>query len=337
MTIASEITRLQWAKADIRQAIIDKWVDVCADLTIDDYACCINDIPTGWGGKIVDVMVVAWWWWGGMRNYNTCKDLWWWWWAGWYYEECKHFISEDSYCIVVWTWWGSNTNWNPSCFWNEIIMLWWWHWDGYDWGSWWWASWCANSCNYYCFIWWDASACWILWWHPWGDMAFYYDQRVHCQTAWWWWWACWKWNWNLRYQCNQCHSWSFPWYWGLWVCNNFAWIVRCYAWWWWGGTMSSNNCYWYWCCWWWEWWHWSKAWCNATTYWSWWWWAWYNSYNNLNWWNWCQGIVIVRYPTDWSYGINSATGGNTCRTCTIDWVQYCIHEFTSNWTFTITG
>jgi hypothetical protein len=51
-------------------------------------------------------------------------------------------------------------------------------------------------------------------------------------------------------------------------------------------------------------------------------------------WNWCQWIAIVRYPTDWSYWITCATWW-TVTTCTINWVEYNIHTFTSNGTFTI--
>ena len=336
MTIASEITRLQCAKSDIRQAIIDKWVDVPASDNIDCYACCINDIPTWWGGKIVDVMVVAWGWGGWNRVYYSF-GVWGWGWAGWYIEECKHFISEDSYCIVVWAWWTPYQNWCNSCFWNEIVTLWWWKGWGWCWGSWWWASLCNMSDLSYCYIWWEACAVWWkLWWHDWGLTWYYCSASATCWMWWWWGWACWPWMSNIRYACTSYSGGSFPWYWWKWVFNNFAWVTRCYAWWGWGWS-TDNSIRWYWCCWWWNGWVRWTVWCNATTYWSWWWWAWFSTSWDICWGCWCQWIVVVRYPTDWSYGINSAAGGNTCRTCTIDWVEYCIHEFTSNWTFCITG
>ena len=44
MSIASEITRLQWAKSCIKAAIQCKWVSVPNNLTIDQYANCILQI-----------------------------------------------------------------------------------------------------------------------------------------------------------------------------------------------------------------------------------------------------------------------------------------------------
>ena len=64
MTIASEISRLQCAKSDIRQAIVDKWVSVWANLTIDEYASCISEISV-WGTPVcIDLLMVWWWGWG---------------------------------------------------------------------------------------------------------------------------------------------------------------------------------------------------------------------------------------------------------------------------------
>lgn len=47
MTIASEITRLQWAKADIKTAIEWKWVSVPSSAKLDSYAWYIGNISTG--------------------------------------------------------------------------------------------------------------------------------------------------------------------------------------------------------------------------------------------------------------------------------------------------
>ena len=46
MTIASEITRLQWAKADIKTAIEWKWVSVPSDAKLDAYDTYIDQIST---------------------------------------------------------------------------------------------------------------------------------------------------------------------------------------------------------------------------------------------------------------------------------------------------
>lgn len=54
MSIASEITRLQTAKADLKTAIEGKGVTVPSSATLDDYADLVDDIQTGGGG--VDYM-----------------------------------------------------------------------------------------------------------------------------------------------------------------------------------------------------------------------------------------------------------------------------------------
>ena len=48
MTIASEITRLQWAKSDIKTSIENKGVAVPSSTKLDDYAPYIDQISTGW-------------------------------------------------------------------------------------------------------------------------------------------------------------------------------------------------------------------------------------------------------------------------------------------------
>ena len=46
MTIASEITRLQWAKTDIKASIEWKWVSVPSDAKLDSYDTYIDQIKT---------------------------------------------------------------------------------------------------------------------------------------------------------------------------------------------------------------------------------------------------------------------------------------------------
>lgn len=53
MTIASEITRLQWAKANIRVSIWNKWVDVPSNIKLDNYSTYIDQIQTGTGDDIL--------------------------------------------------------------------------------------------------------------------------------------------------------------------------------------------------------------------------------------------------------------------------------------------
>ena len=47
MSIASEITRLQTAKANIKSAITEKGGTVLSTDTLSQYADCIRSIPTG--------------------------------------------------------------------------------------------------------------------------------------------------------------------------------------------------------------------------------------------------------------------------------------------------
>lgn len=46
MTVASEITRLQWAKADIKTSIENKWVTVPSSTKLDWYSTLIDSIQT---------------------------------------------------------------------------------------------------------------------------------------------------------------------------------------------------------------------------------------------------------------------------------------------------
>ena len=59
MTVASEITRLQTAKADIKTAIQGKWVSVPASAKLDTYDTYINQIDTGAAIKWLLTPVVA--------------------------------------------------------------------------------------------------------------------------------------------------------------------------------------------------------------------------------------------------------------------------------------
>ena len=64
MTIASEITRLQWAKASAKTSIENKGVSVPASAKVDDYHTYIDQIQQGDGG------ILAWW----LKLYNNFVD-----------------------------------------------------------------------------------------------------------------------------------------------------------------------------------------------------------------------------------------------------------------------
>jgi len=317
--------------------------------------------PQGWWSKMVDVLLMwAWGWWGWWWCTNVIND-WWGWWA-WELKIVNWYVvNSDSISVTVWawgTWWNTWRpwvpwwNWCPTKFWDLSAMWGWWGWGWHnsnymdcwiwkDWANWWWAwgwyigvwqcMWRPFNCGHY----WAWPSCtnnnwnWWGWWGGiWGNAWF--EGRPFCSTSW-----------NCKY--FYWWPWKFVCFWGT---------VRCIWWWWhwWSAlynTAPSNYVCWQnsllarlqWTCfWWWCWWAISPInWCNWTAN-TWWWgWGWGSSTAwGWNWGNWGSWLAIVRYPTDWSYWITSSTWWNTCRTCTIDWVEYCIHEFTSDWTFTIT-
>lgn len=75
MTIASEITRLQWAKATARTSIINKGVDVPTSASVEDYHTYIDQIKTSSGiwtfTGTMALRYIAWWW-----ESNTWSNWW---------------------------------------------------------------------------------------------------------------------------------------------------------------------------------------------------------------------------------------------------------------------
>lgn len=103
MTIASEITRLQGAKADIKTAIEGKWVAVPSSTTLDWYSTLIDSIQT----------------WVPQATYNAMKSLAsiWpclasFWWSS---STCasKSLKCWDYYVYVAW---GSSSSWSRYVF-----------------------------------------------------------------------------------------------------------------------------------------------------------------------------------------------------------------------------
>ena len=110
MTIASEISRLQTAKSNIKSSIEGKWVTVPNDAKLDSYPTYINQI-------------MGWWVFSGVKLYNNevtwydaRPNCWWvisfeeWWnlyWCCWAIQE--KWSSNDAYCCFytfrkIWTW-----------------------------------------------------------------------------------------------------------------------------------------------------------------------------------------------------------------------------------------
>ena len=232
--------------------------------------------------------------------------------------------------LVVWGWWGSN------------------------WRSWWWGgevlcSWCVTITNSFC----------ITVWTYWRWYCTYNITTKPSNADWWtscidfWVWvmpAKW-WTWAIQWNYSAW-GWWVSWTWYAWWNIDSCW----WGWWWWAGwawTNWSSSRWWnwwawlYWYGWGWSWWYkkeWSCA--NINCHWTasdWWWvwsvgtncWGWGWSAKSVLWdakgFNWACWVLDICYKCDWSYWINSATWGNSCYVC--DW--YCVHRFTSNWTFTI--
>lgn len=297
MTIASEITRLQNDKAAICTAIENKWVTVWA-VTLDSYAACIDAIEQ-WGSMKVEALIVAWW---GSGANGGSLSTWWWGWAWWVIYSQSLAIDKTN-TVVVWAWWVSGNGWD-SCI-NNVVA--------YGWGRWWVGTWCP----WWSWGWWGFDNSCYAWWYYLGIMQWHCGWGSACRGWWGWGWAWWN------GAAWACRVW---WGWWLWIISCIEWANKCYAGWWWGYGYCTiwAGCYWGG-----NWWKsWNSKWCNATTCWSWWW---GSGMSNCTGGNWGWWVVIIRYPTNWSYWITSSTGWNRCYVC--NW--YCIHCFSSNWTFTV--
>lgn len=220
MTIASEIDRLQCAKADICTAIENKWVTVW-NITLDCYAPCIDAIQTWWGvSPNIDFLLVGWGWWGGINNVGSGMNaIWWWGWAWWIVVCCNYPVSWE-YCITVGTWWAVNNKWWDSCF-NDIVAYWWgywWRWNGtwWNWWSWWWGASCAYTTAWWSWCGWVPRLQWCSW-TSWGDIR--YCWRWWWPNNWWWmtsditWYQICIWTGWRPYTCPVC---SYCWSWWNW-------------------------------------------------------------------------------------------------------------------------
>lgn len=109
MTIASEIQRLQWAKADIKIAIESKDVAVPSSAKLDEYAWYVSQIVSGkW--------YVIWW---VMQWTVITTGQWWWnnyWWTIW---TAMSVIQKDwnLFGIAAWRHYTSSSN-DWVCYWT---------------------------------------------------------------------------------------------------------------------------------------------------------------------------------------------------------------------------
>lgn len=234
MTIASQISRLQTDKECIRQAIIDKGVDVAVGVSLDDYAACVAAIETT--AKMYAPQIILVWGWGGGGNWACCS---WGWGGGWgQVIVCRMPDVLKEYPVYIWCWVSYNTNWNPSCIVGSYTTL----ACGGCWGS---GSKGGNS--------WSGCI--------WGCLT-----NVNCKSSWGGAWATanggnnsWTsgWAWGAGLCCYGGWGWggnvytATPWSWKdggwKWACNGVWWNATCY--WWWGWGWSQNRCWWCGCQW----------------------------------------------------------------------------------------
>ena len=98
MTIASEITRLQWAKASARTSIINKGVSVPANASVEDYHTYIDQIQT-WG-TLISWLVI----WGYVSNKQYAPEI----------ISSVSWVQDNKYygcCVCSIYWWTSNSLW----------------------------------------------------------------------------------------------------------------------------------------------------------------------------------------------------------------------------------
>lgn len=57
MSIKSEITRIENAKAELRSWLVANGVSVSSDASLPDMVNLLNDVPTGGGSEIADITI----------------------------------------------------------------------------------------------------------------------------------------------------------------------------------------------------------------------------------------------------------------------------------------
>lgn len=329
----------QWdlvSTVEIWQYIIRVDDEPPASWTSDTIVTLVPDLHSiyVWEDAVVDNhhldILLVWWWWGGAWC-DPNGDTSWWWGGGWWVEYKQSYkVVWNSFAVKVWAWgtWGNNSSWDnggQSSFWF-LYALWWWGggkqntvWNA--WGNWWGGGWPTTEGNTNAWWTWYATS-FILGHTGWTgitESGYYYYIK-------WWQWASIHWEWWVTTDLNVGSTFNIWWK----IVYVSEWWGGGYNWWYrgsWGSSSSSN----YYCG------QWTTS--NAI-----WWgggWAWRqrNRYNDTwmgqyTWWNGKDWVVIVAYPTDWSYWFTNATWW-TVTTSTIWSKQYKVHTFTADWTFTI--
>lgn len=151
MTIASEITRLQWAKADIKSSIEWKWVSVPASAKLDTYSTYIDQIER-WDPRwkfVVWTILRTW----VITSVSSSDAVYFFWWEMSYVDNdvmilCRPWIY-DNYSSS----WSSDYTVNLDCFALD--------WTTLDFNRWGWShwnfliNWSLSAKSYKCYREWD--------------------------------------------------------------------------------------------------------------------------------------------------------------------------------------
>lgn len=195
MTVASEITRLQTAKADIKTSVGCKWVTIPANAKLDQYAGYIDQIKVPdyscWTAAywLKATLWMCWYWSGWLcTQYSEINSEWnvvwlfsshWWMWSSDCDHQWFHFLRKEQWCLPYWcnvnatVWWNFFDDWfyiykhnsNNDCFLINRVN------SEHSYGS--WSCWCCSR-NYY--------RLWV-------------DFSVPCMTC------LWNWSWCLTGAC----------------------------------------------------------------------------------------------------------------------------------------
>lgn len=128
MTIASEITRLQWAKADIKTAIENKWVTVPSSAKLDTYDTYIDQISSTEQPPLSITWAISY---GGLVNITAANSvggiLW-----------CASYTTNN--LVLVWYIWTYTTQTGYDYAdvhfirrkpWVDYVVSWWTAWYNY--------------------------------------------------------------------------------------------------------------------------------------------------------------------------------------------------------------
>lgn len=212
MTIASEITRLQWAKSDIQISIWNKWVAVPSSAKLDEYSSYIDQIQTCWWDDILSYMsgilsIDS----GSIHIYDSDRvnnRYWDYSWKDWntlylvkpyeydnYSSSWHSYMETYVYCIALPKWWTATTNYNPMMY------------EGSYYSS--------TSIDYYYINWNSISFYWKTWeysYTPWCRTLTYSNWSWSMTSS------AWDWNtpsvtwWNQDIMYSTV-VWSLSWKW----------------------------------------------------------------------------------------------------------------------------